>query len=72
MTEVTDRLLMWSFSEEGGQLTLGSDFTDGQFVEQTLDAITAHFIELLMAAADQLASFAELLSFLASSNVLSL
>jgi len=53
-----------------------SPFTAGQFVEQALGAIglviTANFVELLTAVADELAGFVTLLSSLASFSRLSL
>lgn len=56
---------------EDGLLNLGSDsvgmspFTTGQFVKQSLVAIglviTANFVELLTAVADELAGFADVI-----------
>ncbi len=58
---------------EDGLLNLGrnpfemSPFTAGQFVEQSLGAIglviTANFVELLTAVADELAGFADIIEF---------
>ncbi len=67
------RAMSWSGEGviEDGLFNLGSDpigmspFTAGQFVEQSLGAIglviTANFVELLTAVADELAGFADII-----------
>ncbi len=67
------RAMSWSGEGviEDGLFNLGSDpigmspFTAGQFVEQALGAIglviTANFVELLTAVADELAGFADII-----------
>ncbi len=67
------RAMSWSGEGviEDGLFNLGSDpigmspFTAGQFVEQSLGAIglviTANFVELLTAVADELAGFADVI-----------